>query len=308
MPNIALLNYCNLNCPYCFADNFIAKDSQNMTIENFNKILNFIFKDGTFNKIGIIGGEPTLHPNFKNFISILEKSFDGKIVVFSNGIELGQYVDIFNERVTALVNINHPYLMSKLQWNKIISSLDTFYNNNKINLLRLGINLYPTLQDFNFIINLCKKYNLNTIRCSYVAPTKNFYTNNKEEYYFNGKKLFLALVKCCKENNITIHLDCNHIPQCYFTAPELLLLNNTVSGWENICDPVIDIMPDLTATSCFGNYTSVSIENFLNFSDLKDFFRITNNMKRKYNNFNETCKRCASFNDLTCQGGCLSFV
>ena len=40
MPNIALLNYCNLNCPYCFANDFIETDEQQiMTIENFNKIL-----------------------------------------------------------------------------------------------------------------------------------------------------------------------------------------------------------------------------------------------------------------------------
>ena len=309
MPNIALLNYCNLNCPYCFANDFIETDEQQiMTVENFNKILSFLFAETAFEKIGIIGGEPTLHPHFKDFIEILKKSFNGKITVFTNGIELAKYVDLFNERVNALINVNHPDTMKKEQWEKTHNMLQVFSNESKIEHLKLGINLYPGLKDFDFIINLCKEFNLQTIRCSYVAPTKLFANVNKEEYYFSGKELFLNLAKKCKENNIAIHLDCNHIPYCYFTTAERHYLKDTVSGWHSVCEPVIDITPSLTATSCFGNYSTVFIENFMNFNDLRNFFKITNNMKKKFNNFNETCKRCASFKDLTCQGGGLSFV
>ena len=70
MPNIAVTNFCNLSCPYCFANEFIAEsDKQYLTQEQLITILNFLTTSSrSLGKIGIIGGEPTLHPNIKNLI------------------------------------------------------------------------------------------------------------------------------------------------------------------------------------------------------------------------------------------------
>jgi uncharacterized radical SAM superfamily Fe-S cluster-containing enzyme len=64
--NIAIVNYCNLKCPYCFADN----EQENpiyMSLENYIKTLDFILKNPV-DGIGILGGEPTLHPDFSKII------------------------------------------------------------------------------------------------------------------------------------------------------------------------------------------------------------------------------------------------
>ena len=53
MANIFLTRKCNLKCPYCFADEFVNKKNEEVTLENFEKILNFIKKDGT-SRIGLI--------------------------------------------------------------------------------------------------------------------------------------------------------------------------------------------------------------------------------------------------------------
>lgn len=66
MPNIILTEYCNLKCPYCFASTMIeeAKDYKNITMEQLDNILNWLYPtaiEGEFG-IGLIGGEPLLHP------------------------------------------------------------------------------------------------------------------------------------------------------------------------------------------------------------------------------------------------------
>ena len=63
--NIAITNYCNLKCPYCFANKFIESEKQSITEDQLDKILDFLFYSNLNkykHKIGIIGGEPTLHP------------------------------------------------------------------------------------------------------------------------------------------------------------------------------------------------------------------------------------------------------
>mgnify|MGYP003289973004 CR=1 FL=1 len=45
MPNIAIIKTCNLKCPYCFANDMLQEDeSKEITIEQLNKILNWIGK------------------------------------------------------------------------------------------------------------------------------------------------------------------------------------------------------------------------------------------------------------------------
>lgn len=308
MPNIALLNYCNLNCSYCFANDFILEEKKFLSLDNFNYILNFLDLN-ELTKIGIIGGEPTLHPDFSNFIKILKEKFKKSIVVFTNGIELASFYDLFDENTVALININHPNIIKENNYKKLINTLDVFKNNNKLQYVRFGINLYEDIPDYDFFIDLCKKYNQNQIRCSYVAPTKQCQKNDKEAYYLKGKKLFLDFIESCFYENINVELDCNHIPECYFTKEEIVLLNKVISkGWHKICEPTIDFTPDLKAASCFGNYNPIDITVFTSYDDLYKFFQITNNMKINKNNFNEKCNRCSEFYDKKCQGGCLSFV
>ena len=76
MPNIMLTYRCNLNCPYCFANEFVNKKSNDITFDNFLSAVRFITKDGPA-FLGLIGGEPTLHKDFKNILRVIIE--DGKI-------------------------------------------------------------------------------------------------------------------------------------------------------------------------------------------------------------------------------------
>ena len=109
MANIFLTRKCNLNCSYCFADEFVNKANEEITIDNFKTALQFI-KTHKDEKVGLIGGEPTLHSAFAEILDILNSDDDiTSYVIFTNGIELDKFIDrITNEKVGLLINCNSP--------------------------------------------------------------------------------------------------------------------------------------------------------------------------------------------------------
>src|SRR5512141_1013400 len=85
--NILVTTICNRRCPYCFAasrvSNSAAKDSSYITLENFKRALAFGSKMEPV--VGILGGEPSLHPEFASLIEqTWAAGFDAKI--FTNGV------------------------------------------------------------------------------------------------------------------------------------------------------------------------------------------------------------------------------
>ena len=124
MPNIAFLNYCNLQCPYCFANKFITEEEKQLiTKEQLLTILDFLGQTPC-NRIGIIGGEPTLHPCLAEYIDIcFDKLYDLKnVTIFSNGIYLDKYLNSFKNHsaLSSLINLNAPNTMSESNYNSII--------------------------------------------------------------------------------------------------------------------------------------------------------------------------------------------
>lgn len=311
MPNIALLNYCNLQCPYCFANEFIEEKKQLITIEQLDKILNFLKTSRHRGSIGLIGGEPTLHPLFKDIL-IKVKNFSLKEefpppVIYTNGINLTPYIGLLKD-VHMLINLNEPELIGKEKWEQIQYNFSILEATGiLLDHITIGINLYLNIKDFSYIFDTAKKYGFKEIRCSIVAPTCNYKNINKEKYYKSMKPIFLKFVDKALENNINIILDCNKIPTCYFTEEELQKVKKICSHWRNFCNPVIDITPDFKATCCFGTYDLIDLNNFEDIDDVERFFLFNTIYQKTIKNGTEKCLSCKKFKDYSCQGGCLAF-
>ena len=75
--NILLTNICNRSCPYCFAKGKLISEKpllrSYIQLKDLKIIINFL-KKSKQNTAGILGGEPTLHPEFKKIITILIKA------------------------------------------------------------------------------------------------------------------------------------------------------------------------------------------------------------------------------------------
>ena len=86
LPVIEVLSHCDMQCPICMK-RFAAPFA--LTAEEFTGIIdNLIRTEGCVDVINISGGEPTLHPQFKELIEIaLEKGIT-QISVSTNGLTL----------------------------------------------------------------------------------------------------------------------------------------------------------------------------------------------------------------------------
>lgn len=322
MPNIAITTYCNLHCPYCFADTMInTEDIKNISLEQFKFTLDWIEKDIKQYgppMIGLIGGEPTLHPQFKEILSITDQyllKYGGNGVLFTNGVYLEQYIPFIPDTIGILLNLNTPTAMTEDQWDKLNRTLKKLYNIGWLNSYKvtIGCNLCMEIDDYSFLWDIVDKYKITHVRTSVTAPTKTEYKNNKDEYYLTMLPKFLNFVKEAKQRNVSLGKDCNHIPYCYYENNddlEMVIKQYQIppnQGLEPHCGPVVDITPDFMASSCFGAYELIDCSQFEKYSELTYYLLHKCIMPRFLANNTGRCKECEKHKLLLCQGGCLAF-
>lgn len=96
---VHITEHCNLNCKYCFHFSPLAKEEY-LPLEEYERDLSRLSElfDGIMHKITILGGEPLLHPQVKDFIKATRKYFPiGEIKILTNGILLPTIDDSFWE-------------------------------------------------------------------------------------------------------------------------------------------------------------------------------------------------------------------
>lgn len=313
MPNIILTEYCNLQCPYCFASKMIEEktdNTKNISLEQLDVILKWLLSSTTsIERIGLIGGEPTLHPQFKEIlgkINSFNEFTNTSSIIFTNGINLGEFLPVIGPNMSILINVNKLTGIFLNKLNTILNEIN-YLNWFKIDKVILGCNLYQNENTYSYFWNIVDKYpDISRIRMSITAPNSKELKSNKELYYTKMKPILLEFLEETRKRKIKIEYDCNQIPLCLLNDEEQNLINQ-LGKFDNFCDPVIDITPDFKATCCFGVYdTPIQCNNFNNIEELFRYFK--NQMViRTINNNTSMCKDCKKLQLAQCQGGCLSF-
>lgn len=322
MPNIMLTYRCNLHCPYCFANEFVNKDKTDITIRNFLKAVSFITRDGS-SHIGLIGGEPTLHPGFREImeLAIANPKVKG-ITLFTNGLLLDRFVpQVTNPKVRTLVNCNSPAIIGEEAYARMKRNLDElFLRHNMKERLKLGINLYRDDMDYSHIMELLQRYGLDRLRISVAVP--DFSTIGEVDVleYFKKKKPFLMrFFQDMDSIHVLPHYDCNHPPCCIWTEEEREWLkayaarypdsNGNLAAFDAVCVPAIDILPNLQAVRCFGmsDFLKVPIGDFNCVEDLRRFFVNEIDSVAVKLTADEVCTDCYVKKTGYCYGGCLGF-
>ena len=319
MPNIAIVNYCNLKCPYCFADDMIQDKSVSISIDDYCKMLEFISRT-PHNHVGIIGGEPTLHPDFEEILKETNKycrEVNTGATLFTNGIELDKWVPLIGERIGLLINCNSPELQPTEMFAKQKETLDHLYELSWFDdgkggcKANCGCNIHLNLKDYSFIWDIVDRYKLSHIRTSVVSPAACYekWRKDQEGYYNAIKPIFIQFAKDAIKHHCRLNMDCGHIPMCYFNREEKQLLESICDNlYQEWCNPVIDITPDWKATACFGSYDPIDIRDFNDIMELERYLLLKKNYARAQANCTGKCTTCKQHELLKCQGGCLGFA
>lgn len=308
MVNVFLTRKCNLNCKYCFAKEFINKKNEEFTIENFNKVLQFIKQDG-IESVGLLGGEPTLHSAFRNILDILINDRQIKIIkIFTNGLELHKYKEYWkNKKFYFLINCNSKSDIGLKNFNLLKSNL-LMLNKVAYNRFHLGINLYSPQMEYSYIFELLKLVNHHKLRFSISSTNYEKETiNDILIEIIRFKKLLFDFYKDCLENEIAPNNDCNSIPDCLFNAEDKKILlklveigikynqSNPITS-SHSCIPSIDILPDMTTIRCLGlsKYSRINLYDFKSIENIKKYYTNTIDIYAKTSFIKKDCESCNS--------------
>jgi len=310
MSNIVLTTKCNRKCKYCFADNS-SKNHMVFQKTNFITAVDWLASDSSniVNRIGLIGGEPTKHPKFIEFLDyILSKKMN--TIVFTNGMVKNKDTLYDVIKIAGKNKVNHSnHLCFCLNMN------ETYYRSMNEDVLQeqflnvlgkvtaLSFNIFEPKCDLNFLIEIINKYKmLRTIRLGLAVPLKN---KNKflspSEYNFVGKKI-TNFIKTLKNQNIKVDFDCG-FTKCMFTEDQLSVINSgPVKTMSFDCGPIIDIYSNLEITNCYplAKEFKVKLKDFSNYRELHTYW------KEKILKLDPMYKKCYSCTDFNngCNGGC----
>jgi len=281
MANILLTNNCNQKCPYCFAIGKIQNgklDSlDELSFENLKIILNFLEKSRE-NKVRLMGGEPTLHSKFKEFIDyILSQGF--AVHLFTNGLFSSSVADFLVKKESVLkysFNINHPSAYSKKQWETITDNLQriTSFRNSV-----LGVVIWQEDFNLNYVLDLISIYFFKDLVLRLANPIIG------KENIFIPENRYPALVsnlvreiKKFKGKNIPIDFGCGLVSKMFTKKIIQTLKNNRASDIKEWgCDGNtgrFDIVPDLSVFRCFplSNWHRKTLTDFNSTEEVESYF------------------------------------
>lgn len=328
MANIMITEGCNLRCPYCFANKFVNRvGKNNITQDAFNRALDFILRDGSHRHVGIIGGEPTIHPLFDDLMktAILDERAES-VVLYTNGILLDEHWDVVcHPKTRLLINCNSPTNTGKRCFERMVANIRTLVEDKLAkDRTTLGINMFGVDFEYGYMHKLLSRFGFDRVRVSVVVPNSAELCSVPPLDYFRQIKPRVLDFFCeLLHDGIVPFFDCNKIPSCLVTDEDVSRIKSTIGDLAlqsriektNLmkvdvgCRPVIDIRPDLTAVRCFG-LSETTLERI---SDYKGIKELENHYIACVDAFacntihSEACRMCRLRTVLKCSGGCLAY-
>lgn len=311
MPNLLLTNKCNRNCAYCFAKGKIGDgvDRKDLSFKDLVYVADFL-DEGGVKQLGLLGGEPSIHPNFLYFVQyLLAREFD--IRVFTNGIfpeslTLELKDTIANSslgNVELVVNVNEEKYRTKNE-----DALQRYLFENLPKSIMLGFNIYERNYNPDFLVELCKEYALQkVIRLGMASPIEdhgNSYVSSEHYREIYGR--IVDLSDKCAGLDISLNFDCGFM-LCQFTDEEIGRLYNNLVDFEFSCGNPLDIGPDLNTWKCFplSAYHNRSLREFESYRAMDDYYiEAFGDVAGK--GYFDKCSECSLKKKNRCAGGCIS--
>ena len=290
-----------------------------MSYENFLECLRFLSSD-TNERIGLIGGEPTLHPDLKRMLAELIDSPFRFVGLFTNGILLDHYfVELRNTKFKILLNLNSPAQIGQKLYERTIDNLDQMIHHLYMrDQVELSLNIYDPKMDFHYILDALKRFHQKQLRLSIAVPNIEENRNLDPFAYFHlMNETVHTLLKKLLEMDVAPCFDCNFPPLCLITKEDHALFcqhektmqRSNLNKGISICNPVIDILPDLRVVRCFGmsGYHKVNLLDFRNIGELRHHFLAEVDALAYHILPSSDCCGCHEYTAGKCSCGCYAY-
>jgi len=316
--NFIITPKCNKNCSFCFARKWRESCKQDMSWDTFKTLVE------KTEIVKLLGGEPTLHPNFIDFVQYAIKKKKIITIVTNLLINNDKIIDFLVRTVQKypigfLLNGSELYgkrleLFSK-NYNAIYKT--AYRVDNEMNM-RLGVTIPKGAENdipkyIDYLKSLTDKLiNIDTLRLSLTFPGED---KLKGDYYFlNNKKLgnlFLAVTQFAVQNGIKPTIDCIIFP-CMFSNKEefkyMIKFNTKVLTMCGNSSMPLDVFPNGKAVYGFPLRKVAEIDTS-EYDNVKQMIKALVSKYQIVNSIAETpeaCKKCNFYHKI-CEGPCLGF-
>lgn len=304
MINIFVTYRCNLSCPYCFACELQSEYPQDITEQEFARLLHWM-RNTSVASAAFIGGEPTLHPGLAEMVRQAAES-GITVTLFTNALCEPELISRLTPYIANfVVNYNSPEIY------KADKQRDLLHQNLGM-LARTGSritfskNFAPDNTEYSELLTAAGQYGVKAVRYDISRPSASC-TNDHFNYHEAAPLMqhVVRFVRECDSRGIKTGLDCC-IRHCDLSPDERSYLERVSMKFTGICHPSVDIHPDLSASYCLPlRHVAVpDVTVFPNCERLIHHFAAAVRPTR-FENSPEECSSCSYFKKK-CQGGCMA--
>lgn len=265
---ILLSEQCNARCPHCI--NTLQRNQKTHMDEKKLKILIEDLLTSNFGNLKLLGGEPTIHPNFSNLYPYFQSKFE-HVTLFTNA--LNDKIKSIVPRPSDYVTYNGYFINESFDTEKFLPKNPNPFSRTIQNVINMDFDFGKLkerairVRDFFQGVGLGDNYTMAlSLDCT-------------EDVFTNAEKLndiFLNVVRFLSGNgvNFTTH---RAAPACFFVNPELEKVRHTHYFFPtHICDvtygqAIIDTdfnlkycdrMPKILGNVFKNDYETIDFEEF----------------------------------------------
>jgi radical SAM family protein len=313
--NLLFTDFCNRDCPYCFAREKLRQAGQvrnHLSFEDLVTVLDFLESSGE-KRMKILGGEPTLHPRFAYFLRyVMGRQFG--VDIFTNGIvdhqvlqDLKGLISDFEPNAQELrfvVNLNEPKIRGPQEYERQKNFFKALNKN-----VSLSFNIFRIDHDFSFLTETITQYDLfPEIRVGLAQPIVGF--SNKGLRVVDYPALpgpLMELAATCDQAGVSFNLDCG-FAMCMFSDEQLGALYRAGANLGFACGPCVDIGTDLKVWFCFplSAMPGLDLSDFSNEGQLVKHLEGIFKSELERQGIYESCSDCKYLQRKQCAGGCIA--
>lgn len=257
---IELNQFCNLNCSYCFYNDF-GRSEKYLNLDDIKEICN---KYKNANDFYLTGGECTLNNDFYQIVDFLSQK--GNVTIFTNGIVfseldnkfLKQFISKVKKIIITYDSHNPNYLLRKGYEEKVVNALkkivDIKSDKLEIKICLNNLNFNDFDNTINYLVNLGVKHlsinfiknitsNNTNFELSNENINKSFIIIRKYKEYFNN--LNMKLMEKSYKNNFNNHVSC-------LAGDKFIYID--CFGKEYYCPSSCKLLDNKKDNKCFGKH------------------------------------------------------
>jgi len=179
----------------------------------------------------------------------------------------------------------------------------------------VSFNIFERKPKAEYIFRLVSQFGFHTIRLSFSMPV--VFGDRKNEYlpiseYRDLAPFVLGFLRRADRLGVTVRVD-NTVPPCMFTPAQVgrLILRGVIDPRRNfVCNPAIDVGPDLSVWRCFGTsgLFNRNLDDFRTLAELEDYYQAALRPLQYGVYPMPECASCEYARREVCQGGCIGYA